>query len=312
MDERAVVKLAKELQTATAKNASPSTIIAHLNELKTNLKATEDLLRSTKIGVVVNRSKQHSDPAVARLASDIVRKWREDVQKQKSRRASPADPSRKGAAGSSGAASPAHHNGAETKSDLPTVPLDQRDHKKDQVSINRTNQATRDSCIGLIYNGLAYNSPNPSSEILSKAIAVEAAGFDKHGPETNSEYSMKMRSLYMNLKNKTNPELRKKVLGGEIAADKLVVMTTEELKTKERKAEDQKIHRENMKDSQMPKAERSTSVHLRCKNPSCGPGTVAYTQAQTRRWVSLLSNRDPAGSVLRLTLLLLQTWLTWT
>ena len=285
MDKAAVIGLSKNLQKATTENAPSSTIMALLNDLKNNLKATEDLLRSTKIGVVVNRSKQHSDAGVARLASEIVKKWRDDIQKQKGGTASPNGAIRKGAGSPSGTASPApRENGTENKAEGPKVPLDQRDYKKDKVDIKRTHQATRDNCIGLIYNGLCFMSPQPPSEIVAKAIAVEAAGFAKLGPETNPTYSSKMRSLYMNLKNKGNPQLRAKVLSGEIQAEHFVTMTTDELKTKERRAEDEKYQRENMKDSQMPQAERSTSSSLRCKNPACGKMTVAYSQAQTRRY----------------------------
>lgn len=288
MDQSAVLELSKNLQKATTNNAPPSTILALLNDLKSNLHATEDLLRSTKIGVLVNRSKQHADPAVARLASEIVKKWRDDIQKQKGGKAGANGPAKKPAATPSGTASPVpKDNGGESKSEKPKIPLDQRDYKKDKVDIHKTNQSIRDNCIGLLYNGLCYKSPDPASEILAKAVAIELAGFDKLGPETNPNYSGKMRSLYMNLKNKGNPGLRAKVLSGDISPERFVTMSTEELKTKERRDEDEKYKQENMKDSQMPQAERSTSSSLRCKNPACGKMTVAYTQAQTRRYAVL-------------------------
>ena len=300
MDKSAVMSVQKNLQKATAENAPPSTIMTLLNELKDNLKATEDLLRSTKIGVVVNRSKTHSDPAVARLASEIVKKWRDDIQKQKggpsaatngaAAAAAAAAKNRKASPAGNSSPAPRENGTSDTATskpaaDAPKVPLDQRDFKKDKVDVARTNQETRDRCIGLIYNGLCFMSPNPSSEILAKAVAVEAAGFAKVGPETNPAYSTKMRSLFMNLKNKSNPGLRQGVLNGNIEPERFVMMTMEELKTKERKAEDEKFNRENMKDSQMPQAERSVSSSLQCKNPVCGKMTVAYTQAQTRRYV---------------------------
>ena len=299
MDSKAVLGVSKNLQKASAENAPPNTIMALLNDLKNNLQATEELLRSTKIGVIVNRSKQHPDAGVARLASEIVKKWRDDIQKQKGGASTPNGALKKGTASPAGTGSPAPtSNGAESKPDAPKVPLDQRDYKKDKVDINRTNQATRDNCIGLIYNGLCFNSPDSCSEVLAKAVAIEAAGFTKLGPETNPSYATKMRSLYMNLKNKGNPQLRKRVLNGDINPDHFVTMTTEELKTKERRAEDEKLNRENMKDSQMPQAERSTSSSLRCKNPACGKMTVAYTQAQTRRWVHFLYFLDRARFLL--------------
>ena len=93
----------------------------------------------------------------------------------------------------------------------------------------------------------------------------------------------------MNLKNKGNKSLREKVVSGEIAPGKFVVMSAEELKSKERREGDEQLKRENLKDAQMPQMEKSISSAIQCKNPKCvGKNTVAYSQAQTRRWVSAL------------------------
>ena len=59
-------------------------------------------------------------------------------------------------------------------------------------------------------------------------------------------------------------------------------MSSEELRSEERRQADNALMEENLKDSQMPQAERSISTAIQCKNPKCGKGTVAYTQAQTR------------------------------
>lgn len=229
MDSKEVVEKSKALQKATVAQDSPENIIRILNELKTGVKPDEDLLRSTKIGVIVNRSKQHSDPAVARLASEIVKKWRDDVQRAKG-----SSPS--GKKSPNGTASPVPTNTTNGKPKL-NVPPAERDWKKDKVDIARTNQATRDGCIGLIYNGLCFMSTAAPSEILQKATAVEAAGFAKLGPETNPGYSSKMRSLFINLKSKTNPQLRVTVLEGGISPEGFVIMSADELKSEKQRKE---------------------------------------------------------------------------
>ena len=89
-----------------------------------------------------------------------------------------------------------------------------------------------------------------------------------------------MRSLYQNLKNKSNPGLRKRVLSGEISPERFVVMTHEELKSAERRAEDEKIQKENMDMAMVAQAERSISSSLQCGK--CGQRKVSYSQAQTR------------------------------
>ena len=298
MDKAAIADCSKNLQKATAASAPPSTILAILNDLKTNLRANEDLLRSTKIGIIVNRSRSHADPTVANLASELVRKWRDDISRQKGGGTASPNGTKNGAGGGGkgspvGTASPvpkeygskANGNGkGEQKSKV--APAD-RNYTRDKVNTSHTNQATRDNCIGLIYNGLCFMSTQPSSSILTKAIEVEAAGFATIGPESNPAYAAKFRSLFQNLKNKGNKSLREKVLNGEIPAEKFVVMSAEELKSKERREGDEKLKQENLKDAQMPQVERSISSAIQCKNPKCGKNTVAYTQAQTRRFVIL-------------------------
>lgn len=149
MEVKEVEAKSKALQKATTAGEPPKNILNILNDLKKGVVATEDLLRSTKIGVVVNKSKQHKNPDIARLASEIVSKWRNDVNKQKS--STPA----KGANGAS-TASPTPSTGPD-KPKL-NVPPDQRSWKKDKMDVARTGEKTRDNCIGLIYDGLCHMS----------------------------------------------------------------------------------------------------------------------------------------------------------
>lgn len=115
-----------------------------------------------------------------------------------------------------------------------------------------------------------------------------------------------MRSLYQNLKNKSNPSLRKRVLSGEVTPERFVVMTHEELKSAERRAEDAKIQKENMDMAMVAQAERSVSTSLQCGK--CGQRKVSYSQAQTRSAdepmttfceCTICGNRWKVGSVYR-------------
>ena len=101
-------------------------------------------------------------------------------------------------------------------------------------------------------------------EILSVAKQIEAAAYAKAG-SVNDTYKGKMRSLFQNLKSKSNPQLRKRVLAGEVPADKFVVMTHDEMKSDARRAEDEKLEQINMN---------------QCGK--CKQKMVSYSQAQTR------------------------------
>ena len=277
MDARAINEKAKALVKATSTGESPSVIIAILNDLKNGVTPNEDILRSTRIGITVNKSKQHKNPDIARLAGEIVRKWRDEVQKGK-----PGTPNGRSKNGQSpgGTASPAPSQEKSKSSSAFSVPPDQRTWKKDKISVAHTGQSTRDNCIGLIYDGLVHMSEVAPNSVLASAVAVEAAAYHTFGPEDKEAYKSKMRSLYQNLKNKSNPGLRVRVLSGEIKADKFVVLSHEELKSDQRREEDEKIEKENMRAAQAPVAEKSVSTSLTCGK--CGQKKVSYSQAQTR------------------------------
>jgi transcription elongation factor S-II len=71
-----------------------------------------------------------------------------------------------------------------------------------------------------------------------------------------------------------------RVLSGEISAATFVVMSSEDLKSDERRAEDEKLKKENMDKAMVAQEERSISTQLTCGK--CGQKKVSYTQAQTR------------------------------
>ncbi|MCJ1226437.1 RNA polymerase II elongation factor [Toensbergia leucococca] len=281
METKEVVEKSKALQKATAAGEPSATILGILNELKTGVLPSEDLLRSTKIGVIVNRSKQHKNPEIARLASEIVKKWRDDIGKQK-----PGTPTNKKMTAtppngkSPTPAPPPAVEKSKVENKKPSVPPDKRNWEKDGVDIGRTDQASRNRCLGLIYNGLCHLSTVPPATVLNVATAVERACFTTFGPETTEDYKSKIRSLFQNLKNKSNPLLRVSVLSGDIGPERFVTMSLEELKSEEQRAEDKKLAHENMKEAMVPQAERSISTSLTCGK--CGQRKVSYSQAQTR------------------------------
>lgn len=156
---------------------------------------------------------------------------------------------------------------------------EKRRFDSDGVDIKRTDSNVRNQCIGLIYNGLAYRSTASESDVIAKAVSVEHAAFKFFKGET-PEYKKKIRSLFSNLKNKSNKDLGRRVLSGDIAADKFATMTDEELKSEDQKRKEIELEKENMKNAQVPKAEKSISDALECSR--CKKRQVSYSQAQTR------------------------------
>ena len=93
-------------------------------------------------------------------------------------------------------------------------------------------------------------------------------------------YKRRIQTLFLNLKNKKNPNLRKRVASGEISTARLATMESHEMASEERKKEDEALQKENMRTAMVAKAEKSISDQLQCGK--CGKRRVSYTQAQTR------------------------------
>jgi transcription elongation factor S-II len=283
MDAKEIETKAKALTKAAAADEPTSTMIGMLKELQTGVRASESLLRSTRIGIIVNKLKTSKTPEVARLASEIVSKWRTEVNKQKqaggsaaSRASSSPRPAQNG---STGASTPAGTTPTDKTSKL-SVPPDKRTWKADKVDTNVTTSKVRDSCIGLMYDGLCLGSTESPKDVLKKAIAVEGAAYDALGPDTKEAYRTKMRSLFQNLKNKNNVSLRKRVLEGDIKPDYFIRMTSDELRSDAQREADEKIKKMNMNNAMVAQGEKSISTSLQCGK--CGQRKVTYTEAQTR------------------------------
>jgi len=266
--------LVKSLQQAS----SDKEIVDILQVLKKEAKITEAVLRESKAGLAVGKLRSHAAKEVSELAKEIVRAWKTAVDKEKQAAgtaskgggaAKPAAPPPRKA--SSAASAPpstagASNNGARTA-------------KSDGVSTSITGDKTRDKCIEMLYDALALESGFPSDLILQRARTVEDT-VCKDGKGTTATYKSKIRMLFVNLKDKNNPGLRRSVTAGDIPAQTFARMTSQEMASEERKAADAKIEEDNLflslgaADQQ---AETDAFQCGRCKQRKC-----RYRQAQTR------------------------------
>lgn len=224
--------------------------------------------------MIVSKQKGNANKDIARLAAEIVAKWKKIVQAEQSlskKKMSAASPPKAGAASSPPPPT--------TEAKGFTGDAAKRRWETDKVDVKRIGVPSRDACLGLLYNGLAYMSVDSSSHIIVKAMEVEQAAFEAFKGD-GAEYRAKIRSLFQNLKNAGNRDLGPRVMSGEIPAPRFVVMSHDELKSAERRKEDEKLHLENMKKAQTPQIEKSVSDALQCSR--CKQKKVSYSQAQTR------------------------------
>lgn len=152
MDVKEVELRTKALSKAIAENEPSASLLKILGDLKTGVKTvTEDLLRQTRVGITVNKLRTNKDPQVAKLAQELVLKWRDEVKKKSAVKARPTNGTGSPAPGS-GTGSPApakkkHH-----------IKPEERNHKTDKVDYHVTGVDARDSCVRLMYDGLAHMS----------------------------------------------------------------------------------------------------------------------------------------------------------
>ncbi|KAK4132520.1 transcription elongation factor [Trichocladium antarcticum] len=271
MDDQALSKHIRALTKAvTAQPAS--VVIEMLEELKKTKAPTEEQLRSTKAGVAVGKLRSNTNKDIARLASEIVSKWRKNVDAAKDAKKRKLDQSK----------SPTPKDSPAPPSSSYSTPYEgdptKRHFRVDNVDIARTASKSRDGSIGVLYNGLAYRATASIEEVLQRAMEVEAAAFKKY--RDTPEYRNKIRGLMTSLKRKDNPELGRRVLSGDILPEKFVVMSDDELASEAQRARDRELERENMLKAQVPQAEKSISDSLQCSK--CRQKRVSYSQAQTR------------------------------
>ncbi|KAI1138261.1 transcription elongation factor [Hypoxylon sp. FL0543] len=277
MDQRELDARVKALHKAAQSNEPPANLVSIMETLR-GAQPTEEMLRTTKAGILIGKLRGNPNKEVATIAGQVVAVWKKGIEEQKRAKGLTARPK--------GSVSPA----SKAASPAPPKPLagskksyegdpEKRTFKTDKIDINRTGSQVRDNCIGLIYNGLAYRSRESEDNVIVRAVEVESAAFKAYKGETK-EYKDKIRSLFQNLKVKTNAELGRNVMSGSIAADKFVVMTSKELMSAHQRKADAELELENMKKAQVPMAEKSISDSLECSN--CKKKMVSYTQAQTR------------------------------
>ncbi|CDO69744.1 hypothetical protein BN946_scf184697.g16 [Trametes cinnabarina] len=299
--------LVKSLNSAS----TDEEIITILNTLKQQAKITEAILRESKAGLAVGKLRQHASKPVADLAKEIVRKWKTEVEREKQA----AGGGTKAAANGKppGYAAPKKATSAPSASSAatPSTPItptgsssgsklsESRSAKSDGIKIEYTGDKTRDKCTELIYDALVFDSgartsiapPSSGSSgpvlmqsvaselILSRAKEIERTVLSDNGGTTPA-YKSKIRSLYVNLKDKNNPGLRESVVSGDLAISKFCRMSSQEMASEERKAADAKIAQENLfktLGAEEVQAETDAFQCGRCKQRKC-----RYRQAQTR------------------------------
>ncbi|CAN8287262.1 unnamed protein product [Cochlearia groenlandica] len=111
------------------------------------------------------------------------------------------------------------------------------------------------------------------------AVSVESHMYEKLGRSTGSQ-KLKYRSIMFNLRDSNNPDLRRRVLSGEVSPERLLTLSVEEMASDKRKQENNQIKEKFLFDCERGHAPKASTDQFRCGR--CGQRKCTYYQMQTR------------------------------
>ncbi|OUM51540.1 hypothetical protein BVG19_g643 [[Candida] boidinii] len=287
------------------KETNTKTILELLTVLKTDVKPTEKFLRETKVGVAVNKLRQNSNSEISLLAKKIVKLWKEKVSEEKKNKNNGNNSSNNNNNNSNNGqhssnsnsknsngndkdstnkenspSSPKKNSTIKTEDGSKYVTTKPRTPENDGIKVNMYDDSTRNGSIKGLYSALAIGSEVLPKSILKVSISIEEESYKLEYGKINDNYRNKMRSLIMNLRNKNNPELRKRVLNHEIQPSKFVKMTNQEMAPESLKETIKKLHQENLFNAQGAVEKKAVTDRFVCGK--CKKREVSYYQMQTR------------------------------
>lgn len=265
----------KEIKSAISnleRSLDDATVLKLLNILNDGVVPTEKLLRDTKVGVAVNKFRSHGNAAITSLVKKMIRDWRDAVQAEKNKRKSvltetAADTKSPVKQQVKGSTESKFHNGP-------------RNPKTDGVNTAIYDNTTRNASISALYTALAIEQDDPASRISRVATDIELEVFKSENLNVSDSYRNRLRTLTMNLRNRKNPELRERVVGGAIAAKAFITMTPSEMAPDALKQEIEKLKKQNLFDAQGATEKRAVTDRFTCGK--CKHKKVSYYQMQTR------------------------------
>ncbi|CAH2058809.1 unnamed protein product, partial [Thlaspi arvense] len=114
---------------------------------------------------------------------------------------------------------------------------------------------------------------------LRVAVSVESHMFEKLGRSTGAQ-KVKYRSIMFNLRDSNNPDLRRRVLAGEVSPEKLITLSAEEMASDKRKQENNQIKEKFLFNCEQGPAPKASTDQFKCGR--CGQRKCTYYQMQTR------------------------------
>ncbi|WRT69254.1 transcription elongation factor S-II [Kwoniella shivajii] len=138
----------------------------------------------------------------------------------------------------------------------------------------------RDKCVVMIYDALAGDSTAQNKILIERAVGIEMDAHKATNYSTGNDYRAKMRSLFLNLKDKGNPALRNEIVLGYITTEKVANMSKEEMASESVRALNEKIASDNLFKAKAVGETQAETDAFKCGR--CQQRKCTYYQMQTR------------------------------
>lgn len=271
----------KEIKSAVSsldKSKDDVTVLKLLNILNDGVVPSESLLRETKVGVAVNKFRTSSNPEIQSLVKKMIRKWRELVQNEKTKKKSSVSASDNNKS--------AEKVAEQTNSVAKAPPKENKFHsgprnpKTDGIDTNIYENSTRNASVSALYTALAIERDDSSEHIVAVAKDIENEVYRSEKLSISDLYRTKLRTFTMNLRNKKNPDLRDRLLSGKISPEAFIKMSPNDMAPEALKKEIEKLHKQNLFEAQGATEKRAVTDRFTCGK--CKHKKVSYYQMQTR------------------------------
>jgi len=240
------------------------TVIEILEALETQT-ITVELLKTTKVGHIINKLRKFKHPKVQSMARELLQKWKNAVRR----------PSK----------------GAEAKKEViatkPKNPAPKPPKKRTAEGIevwDIESQLTMQKIRNVVRKklSLALEHEPATCNYVKIAVDIENKLWFEHGQD-KKRYSQQYRDICFNLRDKKNTDFKNRVLSLEIEPREIVYLCPEDMASKSQtKARDDAkkwtLAAQNL-DLQMAAAQKLTEDY-RCGK--CGNKKCSYFQMQTR------------------------------
>ncbi|KXS11900.1 transcription elongation factor [Gonapodya prolifera JEL478] len=157
--------------------------------------------------------------------------------------------------------------------------LIERTPAQDGVRLDNTGSSARDKCTEMMYKALSLVGWANPEHLVSLSSSLERLTWKTYGPE-DAKYKARIRSLYLNLKDRNNPGFRERVLAGELSLERLNTMSTDDMASPELKQQVQALQKQALNDAQVAKDSQAETDQFKCGK--CGYRKTKYFQKQTR------------------------------